>query len=133
MKRFYVAHARGPDFDYLKRLGFVVMYPIMDDYVFLEDVPKHSKYLTRQNELGVSFLKEGSQLVTVSEEELSQMGAGTVDRIKVGSQIRVLVGYCEGMEGTVDELDGGKVKCTLRGWNKNYNVMLSITEIVEKT
>lgn len=131
-KKFFVAHARGCDFERLKRIGFVVFYPVLDDYVFLEDAPSNQKWLTKQAELGVSYLKKGNEYVRVTEEELVPLGLGTTERIKLGSEIRVLVGYCEGMEGMIEGIEGDKLKVRLKGWKRDYVAEVSITEVVLK-
>lgn len=128
--RFYVGHVRGADFEQLRKLGFVVFHPTMDDYVFLEVAERNYSFLKRQSELGVSFLKSGSVYETVSREELESMANTTLDQIKVGSKIKVLQGFCENMEGEVKEVVGNKLKCVLKGYKREYEQSLLKTDVV---
>ena len=110
---FWIAHVRGPYFDRLRRHGFVVLYPEVDDYVFLEATPENRKLVTRQQELGVFFLRVGRRLQTVSEEELDSIRQRTVARLGVDTPIVVVGGYCEALEGTIVGEEGDKVECVL--------------------
>lgn len=132
MKKYNVGHARGSDFKQLKSLGFVVFYPMMDDYVFLEVTPENKALVRRQSELGVLFLKERNKFVEVTEDELSVMKMETVGQIKVGVEIRVLGGYCENLEGVVEAMDGDTLQCCLKGFNRVYRVELAVTDVVLK-
>lgn len=133
MKRYWVAHARGPNFDYLKKIGFVHFYPTMDDYVFLEVTDTNKKYLRKQTELCVSFMKMSDEFVTISEAELREMGHQTTDQIAPGSEIKVLIGYCENLDGVVNAIEGDKLQVTLQGYNRKYEASLNVDQIVLRT
>lgn len=132
-KHYWLAHCRGPNFDQLKRKGFLTFYPTVDDYVFLE-VKEENKRLTRQQaELGVLFLRANNALVEVNEDEVLKMSGKTVDQIKLGAEIKVLIGPCENLEGRVVEVNTeGKYICELKGWNRTYLKSLNREEIVLK-
>lgn len=125
-----MGHVRGADFEQLRKLGFVVFHPTMDDYVFLEVAEKFAPLLRKQSELGVSFLKNGNHYETVSRVELEVMAGMTFDQIRVGSKIKVLQGFCENMEGVVTEVEGNKLKCTLKGFKRVYEQELAKTDVV---
>lgn len=128
--RYYVGHVRGADFEALRKAGFVVFHPTMDDYVFLEVVDRNLPLLRRQAELGVSFLKSGSKYETVSRQELEEMANTTLDQIKIGCKIKVLQGFCENMEGVVTTVDGDKLHCVLKGYKREYEQDLLKTDVV---
>lgn len=132
-RRWYVAHARGPNFDYLKERGFHHMYPTMDDYVFLEVTDANKKLLRKQTELCISFMKAAEEYVTISEQELNEMCKKTTDEIVVGGEVKVLLGYCENLEGVVNDRDRDKLKVTLKGYNRTYEVTLNVDQVVMKT
>lgn len=129
-RRFWCAHARGPNFDLLAKRGFVHFYPTMDDYVFLEVKPENQVYLRKQTELGIAFMKHSNQYVTISEAELQEMGVTTTYRMQVGTRITSLIGTCENMEGEVLELKGDEVLCRMEGYNRTYDRLLKISQIV---
>jgi hypothetical protein len=51
---YWAGHARGPDFNQLRKLGFTTLYPRMDDYIFLQVTPANKRLLRKQGELGVA-------------------------------------------------------------------------------
>jgi hypothetical protein len=129
-KRFYVAHARGPDFNQLRKLGFVHFYPILDDYVFLEVCDENKRYLTKQSELGIHFVKDHDDRMTISAAELDEMTRTTRSTIQPDTSVSVIIGYCEGLEGIVKQIEGDQVMCTLQGYNREYHVTLNISDVV---
>lgn len=133
-KKFWIAHARGPNFPKLREKGFTTFYPTMDDYVFLEVKPENEKFLRKQTELGVAFLKEREQYVTVDNTQMLRMCSATIDQIKEGTEILVVVGYGANLEGRVEEIssDGQSLRCLLQGFSRTYDVWLDRLEVVEK-
>lgn len=129
MTDYWIAHVRGPEFERLRRRGFVVLYPAVDDYVFLEAIPENRKLVTGQQDLGVFFLRSGRKLLTVSEDEINKIRQKTTDHLEVGAPIIVVGGYCEALEGKITGEDGEKVRCELDGWNRTYDVVLDRLEI----
>lgn len=132
LRRFWVAHARGCDYDLLQFRGFVVLYPKVDDYVFLEVDPKNDKLRGKQLELGISFLKDKrGQLKSISAEELKAMSAETSEKLVVGATVQVVAGYCANMTGrivTVDEV-AGTAECELDGYRRKYAVKLDLLDL----
>lgn len=129
-KRYLVAHARGPNFDYLKARGFRHMYPTMDDYVFLEDTAENRKLLRKQTELGIAFMKAGDEYVTISESELGKMSLATTGKFTVGCKIKVLLGPYENLNGVIDEVTGEGLWATLSGYNREYKTELRADQVV---
>lgn len=130
MKRFFTAHTRGPNFEYLKKKGFTVLFPVVDDYVFLEDRKDLLPLLKKQTELCVYFLRDRNGYVTVSEEEVMAMRACSTDKIEVGALIKVVAGPYENLEGTVLEEKGEAYLCKLSGFNREYEVEVSRLDLV---
>lgn len=133
-KRFWIAHARGPNFTKLREKGFTTFYPSMDDYVFLEVKPENEKLLRKQTELGVAFLKEREQYVTIDNSQMLRMFVTTSAKIGKGAEILAVEGSGSNLEGIVLEVsdDGEQLKCSLRGYNRTYEVWLDRLEVVEK-
>lgn len=130
--RFWVAHARGCDFGRLREKGFLILYPSIDDYVFLEAKDQNLKLLRKQTELGVYFLRRNNEFVTVSQKEIDGMRKETVDRIEPGVDILVVTGYGSGLEGKVTESQGNKLRCDLQGFNRTYDVWIDRMDVVIK-
>ena len=132
-REYWIAHVRGPNYSILKKKGFLVLYPDVDDYVFLEVNDENKKYLKKQLELSIAFLKNKTKLVTVKEEEVQRMIQATSrEKILPGTPIRVISGYCENMEGVVTGVvDDDMVKATLEGYNRQYEVEVARLDLVE--
>jgi len=132
MKEYWVAHVRGPYFERLRRLGFVVLYPAVDDYVFLEATDENRKIVSQQQDLGVFFLRAGRRMKIVSEEELDGIKQKTTERLEVGASVIVVAGYCEALEGEITDQNEKQVKCVLEGWNRQYEVWIDRLEVAPK-
>lgn len=132
MKHFWVASARGADFTRLKKLGFLIFYPAMDDYVFLEESDHNKKWLSRQEDLHVRFLRDrhGKSYQTVTEAELGKMGRTVENALVEGAEIEVVDGYCQYLDGVIRERVGQHVKCELRGFKKIFHVDLEVGQVV---
>lgn len=129
-RRYWIAHVRGPNYEQLRKRGFLVLYPDVDDYVFLEVNPENKGILKKQLELSVSFLKSGSKYHTVSEEEVKRMSVGTSeDAITPGSEVDVINGYCENLSGVVISRNGERLRVELRGYRRAYNVVLDRLDV----
>ena len=128
--RYMIAHLRGGDPIKLEKLGFTVFYPNLDDYVFLKDVPEHKKFLRKQSELGISFLKKAGKHQMVPASHLKGLESVTKDPLIPGSKIHVVEGYCSNMEGDLLERNGKDIKCKLYGYNSTYEVWLTTTQVV---
>lgn len=132
-KKYWVAHVRGPNYDQLRKKGFLVLYPDVDDYVFLEVTEANQKLLKKQLELAVAFLKTKGKFNTVTETEVKRMSLETsTERIAVGAEIEVINGYCDNMEGKVLEVDGDRIRASLRGYNRTYDVELDRLDVIAK-
>lgn len=130
--RYWLAHTRGCDFARLRDLGFLTLYPALDDYVFLAATDKNKVFLRRQTELGIRFLRQGDQYQTVSQKEINAMQGQTVDKIEPGTEIVVLQGFASALEGTVQERNGNKLRCLLGGLTRNYDVLIDVLDVVRK-
>lgn len=125
-RKWWVAHVRTSDYRQLDRRGFLVLYPDVDDYVFLEAKDENKKLLRKQPELGVMFLKNRSQFATVTEAEVARMiKKATPVALKPGSEIVVISGFAESLTGTVLEEIGVEVRVLLRGYRKVYDVLVN--------
>lgn len=129
MKQFWCAHVRGPYFDRLRKLGFVVLYPAVDDYVFLEVSDENRKLVSRQQDLGIFFLKRGRRLQTISEAELENIQERTTEKLEIGAPIIVVGGYCEALEGKIMDENGQKVRCELQGYTRTYDVWIDKLDV----
>ena len=75
---YWIAHVRGGEWPRLRREGFLVLYPSVDDYVFLEASKKNKKKLNRQTELGIYFLKDKKGVLsTVKKAEIDRTPSGS--------------------------------------------------------
>jgi transcription antitermination factor NusG len=129
-KRFWLAHVRGPFYEKLRSLGFIVFYPAMDDYVFLEVADKNKPLLNRQTELCIHFLKKREKLLTISQAEVDQIRAGTAEHVKESSRVEVVSGYCAGLDGRIVEVEDEQCKCELKGYNRSYTVWVDKLDVV---
>ena len=132
MRKYYVAQTGAPDFEELTRKGFITFYPTVDDYVFLEVTDKNESLTRQEATFDIEFLRAGDKLVTVTDVELEPMRRSTVDQLMVGTQITVVRGYCEGLDGVVTEIDGQQCKVMLDGLYHEYAVEVAMTDIVKR-
>jgi len=132
-REYWIAHVRGPNYTVLKKKGFLVLYPDVDDYVFLEVNDENKKYLKKQLELSIAFLKNKSKLVTVKEAEVQRMIQATSrEKILPGTLIKVISGYCENLDGVVTGVvDDNRVEARLDGYNRQYQVVIDRLDVVE--
>jgi len=132
-RKYWVAHVRGPNYDLLRKRGFTVLYPDVDDYVFLEVNKPNEKLLKRQLELCVAFLKKHGKMQTITEAELRLMAkTTTLDILAENTPIEVINGYCENLEGRVLEIMGDQIKALLKGYNRSYEVVINRLDVVAK-
>ena len=131
-KNYFVCHVRGPDFERLRRLGFLVLYPTLDDYVFLEAQPENLKHLKKQAEYGISFVKNRGALATVTQAEIDRMTAVTINLIELGTQVEVISGYCENLFGVVTELGEKEVRCELKGYERVFDRWVDRLDLVKQ-
>jgi len=133
VKRFWVAHARGCDFASLRAKGFLTLYPAVDDYVFLEMLDENRKFLKKQLELGIAFLRKKETYVTVSEAEIKGMSQGGSNSFSEGEQILVVSGPGEGLDGIVKEVrPEGKLLCELQGFKRTYDLEVDQQDLIRK-
>jgi len=133
-RRWYAAHVRGPNYDQLRKRGFLVLYPDVDDYVFLEVSKENDKLLKKQLELSIAFLKSRGRFQTISEAEVLRMTQKTpTDSLAEGTTIEVINGYCENMEGTVLEIIGSQIKAALKGYKRTYEVTIDRLDVIAVT
>lgn len=130
--RYFVCHTRGPNFDLLKKRGFITFYPTIDDYVFLPDKPENISLLRKQSELGVMFLRANNEYVSISEEEMNAMLSTTLGKIKEGSEITAIEGIYEGLDGVVSKIEGDLLTCTFKGLRRIFEARVPTTQIVLK-
>lgn len=130
--KYWIAFTRGADFERLKHLGFRTLYPTLDDYVFLESKKENRSLISRQEDIGVSFLRDSKGLIEINEDEVSRMeaAAGEQRKVKEGGKIRVVSGVGDGLEGVVVSVEGGKMVCRLKGYGRDYEVEVTPHEVV---
>ena len=87
---YWIFHVRGASFDLLKKEGFLTLYPMSDDYVFLEATKPNQKYVRRQAELGIAILKDNKGPVLVTKEEVDRMMDTVYNKIKEGLKVIIL-------------------------------------------
>lgn len=130
--KYYVAHARGVDFVDLQRKGFLTFHPMMDDYVFLKVSEDNKQWLSKQEELRVKFLRQGREYTTVTEASLEGLYRSTVSKVQEGSEVTVVVGYCEGLSGVVTKREGDQLVCDLVGYRRHFVVDVGLNQVVSK-
>lgn len=130
--RFWIGHARGCDFARLREKGFLTLYPTIDDYVFLEETDANQKFLGKQIELGLYFLKKKGKLITVSQEEIQRMTKTSTDKINLDSEILVVQGPGAGLDGIVSKIEGNKVTGLLNGYARKYELVMDLQDVVIK-
>jgi hypothetical protein len=126
---YWAGHARGPDFNQLRKLGFTTLYPRMDDYIFLQVTPANKRLLRKQGELGVAFLRKNEQYITVTEDDLERLKQEAVKTIEPGSQVLVTTGIGANMRATVNNTEEGKVHVTLHGYRRTWDAWVEPTEV----
>lgn len=132
MAEYWIAHARGPDFGRLRSLGFLVLYPALDDYVFLEATEKNKALTRKQSELCVHFLKKKNELITVDRQEIERMMSSSARGLEVGEEILVVEGVGSNLEGIVLGRNGSKLKVRLEGYRRQYEIEVDEMEAVRK-
>jgi len=132
MKKYWVAHVRGAIFENLRKEGFRVFYPVMDDYVFLEVKESNEGLLRRQTELAIAFLKKRGKYVTVMESEIDVIKGDVQVGPQVGAKVSVVKGYCANLEGEIVAIDGEWIDLCLQGYNRTYDVRVDRLEVAVK-
>lgn len=130
MSQYWVAHARGCSFEQLRKLGFTTFYPAMDDYVFLKAIAQNEKFLRKQSELGIAYLKRRGQYVMIKQTEVEAMAGQTIDKVKVGDHVLAVQGFAERLTGEVLEVDGNRVRAKFKGYKQEYDVWVDIMDVV---
>lgn len=134
MKRFWIAHARGPNFSLLRDRGFVTFYPTMDDYVFLEVSEQNEKLLRKQSELCVAFVKDKKgKLQTVSQAELDRMRQKSTAGIEPGSMVLSVDGIASNLEGIVKAVKDNIVQVVFNGLSRVYDLEVDAQTLVLRT
>lgn len=130
-ERFWTAYARGANFEDLKRRGFTVFYPSVDDYVFLRAVSENRGLVERADELGLQyFLRVGGELAEVTWADIAGMAAQAVQSIGPGDLIEVVRGPAEGLRGRVIELRADGVRVRVRSWIRWHEVTVAGTDLI---
>lgn len=132
VQKYWVGHARGVDFEDLQRKGFLTFQPMMDDYVFLLVNEENKQWLSRQEELRIKFLRQGKDLTTVTESSLAGLFRSTTSKVQEGTEVTVVVGYCEGLSGVVMKRDGDQLVCDLVGYRRHFVVDIGLNQVVFK-
>lgn len=133
-KSWWVAVARGADFKDLRAKGFRVFYPVLDDYVFLEECDENKKLLIKQEELKVKFLRDPITRVIqkVTDAELSAMTLSTQDSLVPGQDILVVEGYGSGLEGKILSREGESITCEVYGYKRIFSLELTMIQVVKR-
>lgn len=131
--KYWVALARGADFEDLKRRGFRVFYPVLDDYVFLEALDENKTLTSKSESLRVKFLRDGKgKILEVSGAELDRMRGCTEDNLVPGQDISVVEGFCNGLDGKILGRAGDDLKCEVYGFKRVFSQTLSVTQVVRR-
>lgn len=108
---------------------------MLDDYVFLEATTKNEKFLRKQTELGISWVKKAGKPVLISQREMDRMTFDGVTQVKTGDEILVVQGFCSNLEGEIIEEDPDnptKIKVRLKGWKRIYEQWIDRMDVVPK-
>jgi hypothetical protein len=132
MSRYFVAHVRGADYQYLRQVGFVCWESTIDDYAFLPDTPEHRHLLKQELSLKVFFLKVDDQHATISEDEFQHFKAQAIGSLQPGTPIVVVNGPYANLHGVITAVNGDTYTCTLESYHKRYVVDLTIFDLVIK-
>lgn len=130
--KYWAAHCRGCDYDHLRSLGFLVLHPHIDDYVFLEVCEKNTKFLRQENKLNILFVRFEDNVMEIDESEMSFMRRETVDSITDGSDILVVKGIYANLEGVIIEDQGDIYKCEIYGYKRKYYPNIKSNYVVRK-
>lgn len=129
---FWVAHARGCDFSHLKDLGFTLLYPKMDDYVFLEVSEDNRKFLKKQAELSISFLKDKSGYNTITQAELDAMYQASESKFSKGDKVYAVSGFASGLRGEIVKVLESSCEVILQGYRRKYEVQVDKIDLVKE-
>lgn len=131
MKRYWLAHTRGCNFDFLRKKGFTTFYPTMDDYVFLEVTDKHKPLLKKQTELAVAFVKaRNGEHATISQRELDAMAGETVHQLDTGKRVLIVEGPASNLAGEIISKDGNLLTVRAEGFKRTYDVEVDVQNVV---
>lgn len=132
-KFYWVALARGADFERLRKEGFTVFYPMIDDYVFLEACDDNKKLIDRTEELKVKFIKSkgGKSIQTVRESELKGLQGSVEDGLVPGIKVRVVEGYCQNLDGVIINRIGQELECEVSGYKRKFRATLTTMQVVK--
>jgi hypothetical protein len=130
--QYWIAHARGCDFGKLRDKGFLVLAPTMDDYVFLEATEPNKKFLRKQTELGIAFLRGKNGPTTASKTEIDRMATKAKASLEGVEEVLVIGGIAANLEGRILEQKGEKLRLELKGYNRNYTLDVDRMDVVSK-
>ncbi len=125
-KRYWVAHVQGADLAGLKEMGFVVLTPFLEDYVFLQVSDENAELIQPASRQGLEFLLSRNVMAEVTGRELARMVAKTTGRLKAGLRIRVVTGEVAGLEGEVLEIVDDAARCALESYHRVYERWLPL-------
>jgi len=128
MKHYWVASvvSKEVSFDDLRKKGFVVLNPVVENYVFLEEAEANKPLLRQQTALNIRFLRCGNQmrLAVVTSDEVRVFRETSFGSGDVVGDIEVVAGYCSGLDGRIVSEKDGVYCCMLKGWRQEYEVFL---------
>lgn len=129
-RRYWLAHVRGADYKRLREKGFEVLYPVVDDYVFLEVLPENEKFLKKQSELMIHFLRAKGGYKTISRKELEAMKGSKKLSVEPGQKIKAVAGIGQGLEGVVISKNGTRLNVELKGYERVFPLEVDEQEVV---
>ena len=129
---YWAAHCRGCDYDALRKLGFLVLHPHIDDYVFLEVKDSNKKILRREGKLNILFVRFDDKLMEIPEEEIEIFKGSTIDSIEVGTSILIVQGIYSNLDGKVIAERGDNYSCEVYGYKKIYFPDIKRSYVVRK-
>lgn len=132
MKLYWTCHVRGFNHAELREKGFVVPYPTVEDYAFLEAKEENRQLVEDQGELGLIFITISGKLGLSTQEEVDMMMGTTRGGIEPGTLVRVTKGRYVSLEGVVKSVEGDELVVELEGFAKKYEARVKVVEVVKK-
>lgn len=123
---YWVSYVRPEaDIRALKAVGFLVPLPVVRDYAFLPAIPENVEISEKEVKYYVIFLKDKEgKLLESAEEEVQRMMYEVGGQITKGSQVVVIDGPYQNLEGIVMEEDGDTLLVMADGLTRKYEVKL---------
>lgn len=130
---YWVAHVKGAEFGELERLGFLTLYPVVDDYVFLRAIDANAPLVLKEVELGLEFLRQERVLQKVRESEIREMSGPTRGPLQRHDRVHIVRGHCEGMVALVLRVRDDYVDLQVQGFRTTYKMTIPRGDVVSES